>query len=257
MRNRNSWKPIRSVFGIIGISAILFTASPRLANSIETPLSDVVRSIGQLKALDAQLTKEILLLKHGIVRDYDSLQSITEATDFTIATLKLPKPTGAQADDEDLPSLLETLKNSLVQRLVQVERFKSKNAIARNSSTYFTYLLIKTAKNNNAFNLLERDVKRLSDLRTLMLAYSLNHGPAVENAFIKALGDIRDSAALLDQRRANATTLLTQIANHGEVMIKANHEVNKLVAQIISQDRAQLLEMIDYRISEFLESERG
>lgn len=252
MIKRIDWRLTATFLGAIGIVAVLLLTGPRNSNAVGLSWSKIVRDIGQLKALDAQLTQEILLLKNGITWDYDSIESIMRATNFTVAALKLPKLNGHHQQAKDLRALLDNLNESLVQRVARVERFKSKNAIARNSSIYFTHLLIKTAKDIESFNFLDRDLKRLSNLRMLMLAYGLHRGPEVEKALKAILSDLRDSAALLDPRRASATRLLTQIANHGEVMISGNREVDGLVAELIGQQNAQLLELIDYEISVLL-----
>src|SRR5262249_10224958 len=133
---RTMWKPLAVVSGLLVLLTYLF---------IESRSPDLVlraRTYEALQALalhDAELTRDVLLARAGLLANYDSLAATERRLRQTLHSLRHDTMMVSDNAARDLDPEVDALTRAVQDKLTLVEYFKSDNALLRNSSTYFTH----------------------------------------------------------------------------------------------------------------------
>lgn len=188
------------------------------------------RGLRQLEALDAQLDRELLRSRAGLVLHYDTLtRTFRELTRTAARVAALPDlafdPGDAvRAAARRLPELLEAQSRLL-------ERFKSENAVLRNSRQYYPVLLDQARARADAET---RGGDREQELVTVLGALSFFDVSPAGDASMRlaaALGDLE----LLSASAAPAVREeIELIVRHGRVILERSAVVDRLVAELLS-----------------------
>ena len=100
--------------------------------SSNNPFDDVSAVTSEIKSLQVKLHRDILRYRTSRTNQYDSLnESVRQVSSLNES---LPHPSGSYANEHNgLEKELETLKNSIVQQAVLIEKFKTSNSVLQNS----------------------------------------------------------------------------------------------------------------------------
>jgi PAS domain S-box-containing protein len=88
---------------------------------------------------DAELTRDVLLARAGLLANYDSLTETGRRLRATLEALRRHRAAASSAAAGELDPHVDALGAVLQEKLALVEYFKSDNALLRNSSTYFAH----------------------------------------------------------------------------------------------------------------------
>jgi signal transduction histidine kinase len=188
------------------------------------------RALRQLEALDAQLDRELLRSRAGLVLHYDTLTrtfrdlSHTAAKVAALPDLAFDPGEPARAAARRVPELVATQSRLL-------ERFKSENAVLRNSRQYYPVLLDQARARAESE---ARGEDREQKLVTVLAALSFfDVSPAGD-------ASTRLAAALSELERLRASVEppvreeLELIVRHGRVILERSAVVDQLVAELLS-----------------------
>ncbi len=109
---------------------------------------------------DAELTREALLARAGLLSNYDSLSTAIHNLSGDLDTLRRQSGVSPRAESE-FRSLIETLAGSVDEKLTLIEYFKSDNALLRNSLLYFVHAA------ESAFSLGDRNAAVTAEIGAL------------------------------------------------------------------------------------------
>lgn len=188
------------------------------------------RALRQLEALDAQLDRELLRSRAGLVLHYDTLTRTfrelrqTAANVAALPDLAFDPGDTVRAAAHRLPELLESQSRLL-------ERFKSENAVLRNSRQYYPVLLDRARERADAE---ARGGDREQQLVAVLGALSFFD--------VSPAGDAsrRLSAALAELERLSESAApavreeIALIVRHGRVILERSVVVDQLVAELLS-----------------------
>jgi signal transduction histidine kinase len=199
----------------------------------------LARVHGALQAIqlhDAELNRDVLLVRSGLLAHYDSLTSIGRklADDLNVlrsegATLDR-RATGPIADE------IAALDTALSQKLTLIEYLKSDNAVLRNSIAYFT-------ESMRARGEIGREG------RPAVEAAALSH--AVMHFIGAPEPDVnKQAAAVLARvaRLAQRSQDLKPITAHGELVLELLPRLDTLLAQIVASPTVMRAERLQRAI---------
>ena len=88
---------------------------------------------------DAELTRDVLLARAGLLPNYDSLAGTERKLREALDAVRRDSATVSGAAAREIGPAVDALARAVQDKLVVVEYFKSDNALLRNSSAYFTH----------------------------------------------------------------------------------------------------------------------
>jgi hypothetical protein len=96
-------------------------------------LERMYRPLDAFKLHDAELNRDVLLARAGLLNHYDTLARISAELADTVGTLRQQSATIPAEDRKHLEPGLAALAAALQQKTAQLEYFKSDNALLHNS----------------------------------------------------------------------------------------------------------------------------
>jgi len=216
---------------IAALLGFLFVNSPSIDHVRHT---QVLTALSKLQELDSQMDEIVLKHRFGLVNNYDSLVATLESIErykhdlekggYAIAGLGNPEIDRAMAD----------YSKSLAEKEAVIERFKSRNAVLRNSSYYFPLAVDKLSRDPRVSGALRAQAESL--LRRVLLLR------------ISATTDEYESVAralrpLLEKRGSSpgpVGLLLQEVIQHAQKILAYQQEVNQLVLRITSAQTEHL-----------------
>lgn len=201
-----------------------------------------ISSIRLIKQLDANLNQDVLRSRYNLLVHYDSFVSTLDK--LKIRTTQLQhEPFTAYLQHLD-PALLQamiTLDTQINVKTAQVEQFKSRNAVLKNSLRYFPLAaeqLIENCKRirNGAICL------HLSHIQRDILVLNLTASPELE-------ADIRQDIKHFRQQAHDLSKSLRQEAEfvflHAETILQAKNDVDNMTASLLSAPLPATADMIN------------
>ena len=133
---RAAWKPIGIVVGLLLVLTYLLVQS----RSPDLALRDRMHEALQSFALhDAELTRDVLLARAGLLPNYDSLVATSQSLASDLEALGAQSVTASDhAARVSLGQHVHALEAAAREKLTDIEYFKSDNALLRNSLMYLT-----------------------------------------------------------------------------------------------------------------------
>jgi signal transduction histidine kinase len=196
------------------------------------------RDLRRLDALGAQLDRELLRSRAGLTMHYDALTRSFQELRRTTRQVALAPPELGFEPAAELPAALARLDALLREEQVLLDRFKSDNAILRNSRQYYPVLLDelrdRLAKVPGSEPLRERLAAILAALAHLEAA------PASDAVALLSL-------ALDELGRAGAGAALTPsevevVLGHGRLIVAHHAAVDRVVASVLALPIASEIE---------------
>jgi signal transduction histidine kinase len=210
-----------SAFILMGFLIILFIKTIELSSKNYWLFTE---SLQNVRESNAKINESVLKTFLSISKDYDSL--VNERLHLKEELIKLKRESESYESDE-LNNAIINLKEKIDEKLINIERFKSKNAVLKNSTTYLETL-------NEA---LWQDVQKEKDTEIKM---SINKVIWLASNF---LNDNRDNTSrefdhALESVQMNKKTspaireTLETIKSHKKIVDKYKPSVADLVATL-------------------------
>ncbi|WP_026603850.1 DAHL domain-containing protein [Methylomonas sp. 11b] len=233
-----SWQPRLIVAGLLLALTYLWlqSASPELErrNRLQTTLRII-------ELRDAELMRDILLARAGLLANYDSLTKAGQELLRLSQSLQTELPP-ANADAEKLMGKLADQLTATVQdSLVQIEYLKSDNALLRNSVMSFDEI----GKNLRA-SAKPADSAKLGNLWRLMFSFMDSPQLELANEIQQELDRLAGLAALSDDYRL--------LIAHGRLIIDVSPKVDTLLRQIIAQPIVSRVDDLQQALRQYSDS---
>lgn len=131
---REAWQPFSIVVGLL----LLLTYFLIQSRAPDLTLRARMHEAFQNFALhDAELTRDVLLVRAGLLPSYDSLAATSRDCFRDLETLRRESASGSREVATALREPIEALALAVRQKQALIEHFKSDNALLRNSLIYF------------------------------------------------------------------------------------------------------------------------
>jgi PAS domain S-box-containing protein len=206
------WTPFAVVGGLLLLLTYLFVQSRSHDPSERTRLHEALQAVA---LHDAELTRDVLLARAGLLPNYDSLALTGSKLREILASLP-----GERPGDGGIGSPVGALASAIRDKLVLVEYFKSDNALLRNSSTYFTYAGRRLGERPG----LGPAATEVAALTQAMLAFLQSPEPAAGREAGRALERLARRGRLPPEAQA--------LASHGRLIVQVLPQVDTLLHQI-------------------------
>ena len=222
------------ITAVVGVATVLFVRSnaPDLQRqlTIQTTLVEVARQEEVLK-------RDVLRLRSGLLHDYDPLVATTRHIDGLIGTLTEGPIVATAAGQAEIDQLIEDYAAAVAARQDQLERFKAKDAVFKNSLVYLPTLvgdLVDQADAAGADPALTLTIGRLHG--DLMADYA--HGGLDTSQLDSQIGDL---VALSNGAVGALGDNIAMLVRHARI-IAAKDEVDALIGQILAGDESRILD---------------
>jgi PAS domain S-box-containing protein len=191
-----------------------------------------ISDLRQINELDARLDEDILQARYGLLTHYDSI--VNELNELKNSQKRLKKIPSFidKREQREINQLLQAHIGLLQQKEELIEDFKSKNAIVKNSLSYFpiavTNLSEKAATDSKNYEL----VTRLNNLLKDILIYNLFTNEELTPKINQQI------ETLLKSRNQFAPTLkssdLDVAITHAKIILQYKSPVDSLVREILA-----------------------
>ncbi len=223
---RAGWTPVVIVAALLALLTYLFlqSRSPDLALR-----ERIHETLQRFELHDAQLARDVLLARAGLLAHYDSLARTADDVTGDLRALRSQALTASDtAAQARLGDRVAALTDVTQRKLQVVEYFKSDNALLRNSLIYLTHAqAILRAKVDN-----EREVAREMGHLSHALLDFLQAPESRTGAEIRGVLDRLAGASAAD---AQFQTLV----RHGRFVVDMLPQVDALLNQVIATPTAQ------------------
>ena len=210
------WKPLGVVAGLLLLLTYLLSQSRSPDPAGRARLHEKLQT---LALHDAELTRDVLLARAGLLPNYDSLTRTGSRLRETLETL----PRDGAARSGEIGERTAALAGAIQEKLALVEYFKSDNALLRNSSTYFAYAGQRLGEHRGAGGPAPSEVAALSQA---MLHFMQSPEATTGREAGRALERLSSGGRL----SADAAALTT----HGRLIVEVLPQVDTLLGQIVA-----------------------
>ncbi len=225
------------LIGLVAVLTLLFVKATVLHEGNQASFESLQR---ELRETDTALNLAVLSSRFGLLPDYDALTRGSRSLREGAAALDpLPAFLDASAQDQLRP-LAARYQAHLEQKIALVERFKSENAVLRNSLAYFPGAAAGLAQRTPGRH--DPMAQRLNILLQSLLLYI--QSPDEESA-----GRIADHIRLMESERrlypvALAADSLNNLLLHARTLLRTKPAVDSLTRDILllpTQEAAETL----------------
>jgi PAS domain S-box-containing protein len=228
---KTSWKPVAIVSGLLLLLTYFFVQSRSPDLVLRARMHEGLQA---LALHDAELTRDALLARAGLLANYDSLSYTAVKVRETLQALRRESASVSGAAAGDIGPHVEALTKTLQEKLALVEYFKSDNALFRNSSVYFAYAGQRLGERLGAGGL--APAAEITALSQAMLRFIQSPGTAAEQEARAALERLSRVSRLSADGEALAT--------HGRLIVEVSPEVDALLHEIIETPTAARAEAV-------------
>jgi PAS domain S-box-containing protein len=179
-------------------------------------------ALGNYELYDAELTRDVLSARAGLLSNYDSIAADRKHLHNTIEELKQEGKSGTSESDLSLRPMIELLESAQNEKLVELEHFKSANALLRNSLMYLTFV-------GPVLHIPEQE--KTIAVETNRLSYAvLRYVQAPDSAVASEIKKILDRISRFKGYHSELSTLVA----HGKLIITLAPQTDELIHHIIS-----------------------
>jgi PAS domain S-box-containing protein len=233
---RHRWTPLAAVTGLLLLLTYLLSQSRSPDLAARARIQDALHAV-QLH--DAELTRDVLLARAGLLPNYDSLAATGAKLERAAETVRAASGTVAGA-----PSLArhaDALVADLARKTALVEYFKSDNALLRNSSTYFTHAGQVLGARGGARLPMAGEITAASHA---MLGYIQAPDPGTGRAIDVALARLTD--------RAVGQPDVEGLVAHGRLVVEVLPQVDAVLREIIAAPTAVRVETMQDAVLDYV-----
>jgi signal transduction histidine kinase len=202
--------------GAVLVLVVLLTMLLVGSRSTESAVLDRLQeSLQSYELHEAELTRDALLARSGLLRNYDPLAADRIAVNEAFTELQAVLAGAGSGTQRALQAPLDELGTAQQTKLLAVERFKSNNALLRNSLLYFAYVgpSMRLPLRQQA---LAAELGRLS---YAVLSFLQSPSPATEQEILELLDHI--------ERAAAGTSDLDSLVAHGRLLVRVLPQVDQ------------------------------
>jgi diguanylate cyclase (GGDEF)-like protein/PAS domain S-box-containing protein len=181
-----------------------------------------------LKQYDAMLSQDVIRLRQGVLKHYDTLAYAWNRIDYSVAALNQGEARIYQIGDQAIDDDYEQLINLYDKSKAAMERFKLNNTLLRNSLEYLPTEMLEV-------HLLLEEKKLITIQLMLDNAYRDTYAyvtTADDSWRREAVMHLAILAELIGGQSKAVTTKIQAIIKHLEVLLKSNTEVLNIIAGI-------------------------
>ena len=194
----------------------------------------VSEKINELQGLDAELNEAVLKLRYGLLHNYDSLVSTLNRTREIHSSLASGPNAIAGRGDREIDATMANVSAAQLEREALLERFKSENALLRNSVYYLPLLTGQIVKDPAASPAL-REMLQTVLREALSLQVSTTRNDYAETAAaIAAVGPEVDRAPL------RLRDPIDKARRHAQLIMNAQQQMDSLIPRLTSSESSVL-----------------
>ncbi|MBX3587381.1 MAG: response regulator [Ramlibacter sp.] len=244
-----AWLPIAILLALL-LSVLAFFYSKTRSYG-EADYFENVALLRHFKQLDAQWETDVLKSKMGINRNYDPLAgSVSEFTQM-LEQLKLELQAPEHVEDATLAQGREALRLAFEQKTALIERFKSHNAVLRNSLAFLPTAaedIQQSLKGGNG-GLPPAMRQMVAQVNRLLLASTLYSQNASVEKGIEIQAGLNQLAGGLHAVRPETQDMLDIFSSHVQAVLREQRIVDDLLDQIALVPTGQRIDAIHNQLS--------
>jgi signal transduction histidine kinase len=227
---RHQWKiliePWRAIL-LTGFAVIFAVLAVERGPDGDTHQS-ILTALGNLDLYHASLQRDVLQARSGLLRNYDPLVDSIVGLHENVATLK-DLISRAGVNDTTLEAHFDGLVASIDQDEIQVEEFKTRNALLQNSLRIFSQML--NVLYDSPYQETQRALAGANDLGNLMMQFSAQASPPL-------VSQVRGRFAGLTASGAGSVPEVRALVTHGSMVLATSPAVDESVLAIQASDGA-------------------
>lgn len=221
-------------FGALALLTYLFLNTRAVNTEQHSRLLSGFQSVRQL---DSLLTEEVLESRFSLLTNYDVLVETEARLKTTLGSVKQTLST--LGENEPIKAGLSGFEAALTQKDDLIEQFKSKNAVLKNSVSYFPFAVshvLETARKEPTGAGL---VERIHTFEKEMLLYNLNHDPELGQRLNQETTALESAATSCGKPLRNDIGILLA---HARILLSHTEQLASLIVQITSLPSAARVE---------------
>lgn len=231
---RTTGLSVLSVVGLLGFLTYLLLESRSHDLTVRGRMQEGVQT---LQVHDAELTRDVLLARAGLLPNYDALARTSAALFQDSDALRLETETIADTAARALiDQRVAALATALREKSTAVEDFKSDNAVLRNSLFYLTHAPAHLTGQGEAAEVWSR-------LSPLLLRYLQLSEPSVGGELQAVLGQLASTAT--DDAEVHTAV------RHLQLVVTLLPHVDTVVRQIIDAPTPQLVQALQAAVQDY------
>lgn len=231
---RTTGLSVLSVMGLLGFLTYLLLESRSHDLTVRGRMQESVQT---LQLHDAELTRDVLLARAGLLPNYDALARTSEALSRASEALRPETETISDAAARALiDQRVVALATALQEKSTVVEDFKSDNAVLRNSLFYLTHAPVHLSGQGEAAEVWSR-------LSPLLLRYLQLSEPSVGDELHAVLGQLASTAT--DDAEVHTAV------RHLQLVVTLLPHVDTVVRQIIDAPTPQLVQALQAAVQDY------
>ena len=215
------WKSLFVVSGLLMLLTYLLYQSRSPDLVLRARMYDGLQT---LALHDAELTRDVLLARAGLLPNYDSLTRTALRLREALAALRRESVSAGGNAAREIGAQVDALGSVLEEKLVRVEYFKSDNALLRNSSAYFTHSGQRLGERLRAGG--AAPAAEITALSQAMLRLLQSPDAAAEEAARRELDRLSRAPTLSEDADA--------LTSHGKLIVETLPQVDRLVREIVA-----------------------
>jgi PAS domain S-box-containing protein len=231
---RTTWLSVVIVGGLLGLLTYLLVES----RSHDLPVRGrMQKEVQALELHDAELTRDVLLARAGLLPNYDTVARTSEALAQDSDALRQETVTISDtAVQALLAQRVAALATALQEKRSAVEDFKSDNAVLRNSLLYLTHAPEHLAGRGEAARVWQR-------LSPMLLRYLQLSEPSVGEELQAALDQLLPTAAVDGE--------VHTAVRHLQLVVSLLPHVDTVVRQIVDAPTPQLVRTLQAAVQRY------
>ncbi|MGB0128197.1 MAG: DAHL domain-containing protein [Rhodocyclaceae bacterium] len=217
---RLAWGPMAFVAGLLALLTYLLLESRSPDLDLRSRMYWTLQSFD---LHDAELTRDVLLARAGLLPNYDSLVLASQQLGEDVATLRAQSQTASDPSARVmLGERVDALAGAAQEKLIQVDYFKSDNALLRNSLAYLSHSQALMQTRQGASKAVGDQVLELS---RLLLRFVQTPGPELGMEIRSVLDRLSKTAGSEEESPLPFS--------HGRLILDALPRVDALMREII------------------------
>ncbi|MDB5902332.1 MAG: diguanylate cyclase [Betaproteobacteria bacterium] len=194
----------------------------------------VVTRLREMQALDSELSETVLKLRYGLINNYDPPVAILQRLTRIKESLETGRDAIAGRGSSDIDAAIAQLSTTLQTREDLVERFKSHNALLRNSVLYLPLSVEKAALGAGTSSFLREKLHAVLREALLVQVGAARDDYTEVMSAIAALETVRAGAP------AGTQADLERVLLHAQHIAQNQQRIDGLIAHITSAEQGHL-----------------